>query len=68
MAWALWLAAPLLVGIGAAIWTWWRSRPAAVPTGEASMRAHREYLDALVQPARSTARVAHPEGPAPVDE
>lgn len=60
MAWALWLLPTLAVPTLAALWTWWRgwrSRPAKTPTSDDAMRAHRDYLDALVVPARGTHRV-----------
>jgi hypothetical protein len=56
MAWALWLAAPVLVTLVAALWSWWRGRPERVPDTHEAMQAHRDYLDALVVPARGTER------------
>jgi hypothetical protein len=57
MAWAGWLATPVAATVLAALWAWWRARPARLPSAQEAMRAHREYLDALVVPARGTARV-----------
>jgi len=31
----------------AALWAWWRARPARVPSAHEAMRAHRDFLDAL---------------------
>jgi hypothetical protein len=42
-----------MVTVLAAVWVWWRGRPAAVPTAGQAMRAHRAYLDALASSARS---------------
>ena len=54
MTWALWLAVPVGATTLAALWAWvrgWWARRAARPLGtEAAMRAHSEYLDALVLP------------------
>jgi hypothetical protein len=62
MTWALWLAVPVGATTLAALWSWWRGwrvRRAARPLGtEATVRAHSDYLDALVIPARSSARPA----------
>ena len=60
MTWALWLAVPVGATTLAALWSVvarWRIRRAARPPGtEAAMRAHSDYLDALVIPAASAAR------------
>lgn len=62
MAWALWLAVPVVLTLLAALWTWWRGRPARVPGTSEAMRAHQDYLDALVRPIGSAARtVARPD-------
>jgi hypothetical protein len=62
MTWAVWLAVPIGATTIAALWSWWRGwriRLAARPLRtEAAMRAHSEYLDALVIPARSAGRRA----------
>ncbi len=58
MAWAVWLAMPVAATVLAALWAWWRARPARTPNAHETMRAHRDYLDALVVPARGTARAA----------
>ncbi len=55
--WALWLAIPVAVTALAAIWSWVRSRPAPTPSTDESMRAHEDYLAALAEPARGSARV-----------
>ena len=60
MTWAIWLAVPVGATALAALATWvrgWFVRRAARPlTTEQAVRAHADYLDALVIPARSTAR------------
>ena len=71
--WVLWLAAPLVVTFAAAIWVWlhgWRMRRAARPLRtEAAVRAHNDYLDALVRPARSRdLPVARPSAPQTGDQ
>ena len=58
MAWAVWLAVPILVTTLAALWTWWRGRPRRAPTVREAMQAHREYLDALAVPARGRQHLA----------
>lgn len=60
MAWALWLLPTLTVPALAALWTWWRGRPAKALTSDEAMRAHHDFLDALVVPARGTRRVERP--------
>jgi len=59
MAWALWLAVPIGATSLAALWTWWRGvrvrQAEQLDTAEA-MRAHADYLAALVIPARSDRR------------
>jgi hypothetical protein len=56
MAWALWLATPVAVTVVAAFVSWWRGRPQRVPGTDEAMQAHRDYLDALVVPARGQTR------------
>jgi hypothetical protein len=56
MAWALWLAAPIAVTLLVAGWAGFRARAPRAPTTAEAMQAHRDYLDALVVPARGTAR------------
>jgi hypothetical protein len=56
MAWAVWLAAPVVTTLLAALSAWWVGRPKRVPSTQEAMQAHREYLDALVVPARGAAR------------
>jgi hypothetical protein len=58
MSWALWLAAPLLATAIVAIWSWLRGRPSRVPESDEAVLAHQQYLDALIVPARGTARVS----------
>jgi hypothetical protein len=60
MAWMLWLAAPVVATTLAAVVAWWRARPAPRADAATAMRAHRAYLDALVEPARGTRRVPAP--------
>jgi hypothetical protein len=54
--WVLWLALPIAATAFAALWAWWRARPAHVPSTDEAMRAHRDYLNALVIPARGAKR------------
>ncbi|HEV7206522.1 MAG TPA: hypothetical protein VGN18_18090 [Jatrophihabitans sp.] len=56
MSWVLWLSVPVVATVLAALWSWVRSRPAPTPNTAESMQAHSEYLDALVQTARSKDR------------
>jgi hypothetical protein len=68
MAWAWWLAIPVLATLAAAVATWWPAHRARVasrqPDTDASMQAHRDYLDALALPARGTHRVGSADGAA----
>ncbi len=45
--WALWLIAPLVVPLLAALIMWWRGRPRRPATTGESIASHRAYLDAL---------------------
>jgi hypothetical protein len=45
----MWLLAPVAATVLAAFGSWWRSRPKRPPTTREAMRAHDEYLDALVR-------------------
>jgi hypothetical protein len=65
MAWALWLAVPVVVTVLVALWAWWRGRPQRQPDTDEAMRAHRDYLDALTVPARGTHRVRPGEAAGP---
>jgi cytochrome c-type biogenesis protein CcmH/NrfF len=56
VSWAVWLSIPVVVTLLAALLTWLRSRPRRVPTTQRAMQAHSEYLDALIQTARSKDR------------
>jgi hypothetical protein len=70
MAWALWLAVPVVATVLAAVGTWVSARRAAAvrrPATAEAIRAHCAYLDALTVPARGTYRVAPPEGAGPGD-
>jgi hypothetical protein len=51
--WAIWLLAPAGATVLAALGSWWRSRPKRPLTTDEAMRAHGEYLDALVRTARA---------------
>jgi hypothetical protein len=53
VSWAIWLLAPVAVTLLAAVASWWRHRPARPLDTKRAMRAHDEFLDALVQSARS---------------
>jgi len=57
MAWALWLAAPVLTTLVVAVVTWRRGRPERIPDSDEAIRAHQAYLDALTTRARGTTRV-----------
>ena len=59
--WALWLAVPVVATALAALWSWWRARPASTPDTSESMQAHSDYLDALARTARGTHRVETPD-------
>ncbi|MCW2596087.1 MAG: hypothetical protein JWR06_961 [Jatrophihabitans sp.] len=56
MAWAVWLAVPVVATMLAAMWSWLRGRPARKLDTRESMQAHSDYLDALVQTARAKDR------------
>jgi hypothetical protein len=56
MAWALWLAIPVVATSGAAVWSWLRGRPDRLADPVDAIRAHQDYLDALVVPARGRSR------------
>jgi nitrate reductase gamma subunit len=57
VSWALWLAAPVVCTVVAAIGSWLRHRPVKpkLDTPRA-IQAHADYLDALAQTARSKDR------------
>jgi len=63
--WAVWLAVPVVATLLAAAWTWLRSRPAKPLTTSQAMQEHGNYLDALVETARSKDR--GPYAPHPRD-
>lgn len=65
VSWVLWLSVPVVATVLAALWSWLRSRPAPTPNTVESMQAHSEYLDALVQTARSKDR--GPVAPVPAE-
>jgi hypothetical protein len=56
MGWAVWLLVPVAATVLAAFASWLRSRPAKTPNTQQAMQAHDEFLDALVQTARSKDR------------
>jgi hypothetical protein len=56
MSWAVWLLVPVAVTLLAALGSWLRSRPARTLDTPQAMRAHDDFLDALVQTARSKDR------------
>ena len=56
MAWALWLAIPVVVTMLVAVASWLRGRPARALNTDEAMRAHGDFLDALVRTARSKDR------------
>jgi hypothetical protein len=56
----VWLLIPAGVTVLAAVGSWWRSRPKRALNTDEAMRAHGDFLDALVQTARSKDRGSHP--------
>jgi hypothetical protein len=52
----VWLLIPVVLTVLAAVLSWWRHRPARPLDTARAMRAHEEFLDALVQTARSKDR------------
>jgi hypothetical protein len=60
VAWVLWLSIPIVVTVLAALGSWLRSRPPRPPDTRRAMREHDEFLDALVQGARSKDRARQP--------
>ena len=58
----MWLLIPLALTLIAALVSWLRARPRRLPGTDESMRAHGDYLDALVQTARSKDRGPHSTG------
>ncbi len=63
MAWLWWLSGPVVATVVAAIWSWLRARPGKQPTTAQAMQAHGEFLDALVETARSRERgLRSPDG------
>jgi hypothetical protein len=47
MAWAIWLAAPLVASMLVALGIWWRARPPRAPRIAESIQGHQEYLRVL---------------------
>jgi hypothetical protein len=56
MSWAVWLLIPVALTTIAAIASWLRHRPPRPPDTARAMREHSDFLDALVQTARSKDR------------
>ena len=56
MGWVVWLLIPVAATVLAAIGSWLRARPKKAPTTDEAMRAHGDFLDALVQTARAKDR------------
>ena len=54
--WAVWLSIPVAATLLAAVGSWLRARPKKTLTTDEAVRAHGEFLDALVQTARSKDR------------
>ena len=56
MGWAIWLGAPVVATVLAALATWWRNRPRPPLTSEQTVCDHRDFLaslaDAVPTPAR----------------
>jgi hypothetical protein len=47
LSWAVWLAAPVVVTVLAALILWWRGRPARPLRTAETISGHQAYLDAL---------------------
>lgn len=47
MGWQLWLAAPLIATLTAAVVVWWRARPRPTPSVHVRVRDHHRFLDEL---------------------
>jgi hypothetical protein len=45
--WAIWLAVPVMITLLAALFLWWRGRPARPLRTAQTISGHRAYLDAL---------------------
>ncbi len=56
VSWAVWLAVPVVATMLVAGWTWLRARPEPTLDATEAIQAHSDYLDALVQTARSKDR------------
>jgi hypothetical protein len=54
--WIVWLLIPVVVTVVVAGLSWFRSRPVRRLDTRGAMRAHADYLDALVETARSKDR------------
>ncbi len=64
MAWALWLAVPVVLTLLAALVTWLRARPPREPKGiSETVRAHQEFLEALGQAPRRADAGSNPDDP-----
>lgn len=59
----MWLLIPVGLTAVAAIVSWLRARPRRLPDAADSVRGHGDYLDALVQTARSKDRGPFAGGP-----
>ncbi len=62
VSWAIWLAVPFALTLLAALASWLRARPKREPNTRQAMRAHGDYLDALMQAPRSKDRGPHAPG------
>ena len=47
MGWQIWLAAPLVVTLTAALLVWWQARPRSTPSVHVRVRDHNRFLDEL---------------------
>lgn len=52
MGWQLWLAAPLVVTLSAAVVVWWRGRAAPTPSVHVRVHDHSRFLGELGRHAR----------------
>jgi hypothetical protein len=61
LSWAMWLAAPVVVTLLAALFLWWRGRPERPVRTAQTISGHRAYLEALAPaaPIAHISAVAH---------
>jgi hypothetical protein len=68
VSWAIWLAVPVVVTVLAALFLWWRGRPARPLRTAQTISGHQAYLDALAPPVdpSSVEPLEYAEGQRPV--